>query len=78
MMMSNPEADERPRVAAPVVRVHLVQHTLTLPLTASADMGEVPTPTFSLPEVGAPKKAKSSWPPVPVGTCFFVERTDAE
>ena len=68
MMMSNPEAGERPRVAAPAVRVHLVQHKLLLSLTASADIGEVPTPAFSLPEAGAPKKAKSSWPPVPVGS----------
>ena len=77
-MMSNPEAGEHPRVTAPVVRVYLDQHTLLLPINSWADIGEIPTPTFSLPEVGAPKKAKSSWPPVPVGTCYFVERTDAE
>ena len=49
---------------------------LPLCLTAMTETDDVLVVT--LPAAGGPKRSKGSWPPVPVGKCFIVEKEGAE
>ena len=49
-----------------------------LPLSLAATTETDDVLVVTLPAADAPKRAKGSWPPVPEGTCFIVEKDDAE